>query len=569
MMKNIFKNSIITILFLGATIVACSDEFLEAPAQASLDEGTLANDAGVEASLIGTYSMLDGWNGNGGALGPAWPTAGSNWIWGSVLSDDAYKGSDPGDQQQTQILEIYEFDAGNQYYDGVFKSRYEGVARANATINLLNNALENGENVSRPTSVEAEARFLRAHFHFDAWKMWKNVPFVDETVTDFKLDNTADILPLIKADLEFAIANLPSVQPNIGRVTEGTARSLLGKLLLFNKEYAAAKTQFDAVMSSGTYALQDCFHDIFSTSGENGSGMIFTIQASVNDGNGGSINGMFADRLNHPHGGSPFGCCGFHQPSHNLVNAHKVDSKGLPLLDKSYNDADVTISDKVDPRLDWTVGRDDVPFLTWGKHEPTWIRNRPFGGPYSPKKFIHEPNEISNVGWANKQLSPLNIPIIRYADVILMLAEAEIELGSLERARELTNMIRERAAGCAINGEGIATTDLADSSITWATYDVKPYTEAWTNADTARAAVQFERRIELALEGQRFFDLVRWGIAADVINNDYLPVEKTKRDYLIPSGGFLPKHVVHPLPNNQIELSKVDGEPTLIQNPGY
>ena len=203
-MKNIFKNSIITILFLGATIVACSDEFLEAPAQASLDAGTLANDAGVEASLIGTYSMLDGWNGNGGALGPAWPTAGSNWIWGSVLSDDAYKGSDPGDQQQTQILEIYEFDAGNQYYDGVFKSRYEGVARANATINLLNNALENGETVSRATSVEAEARFLRAHFHFDAWKMWKNVPFVDETVTDFKLDNTADILPLIKADLEFA-----------------------------------------------------------------------------------------------------------------------------------------------------------------------------------------------------------------------------------------------------------------------------------------------------------------------------------------------------------------------------
>ena len=168
MMKNIFKNSIITILFLGATIVACSDEFLEAPAQASLDEGTLANDAGVEASLIGSYSMLDGWNGNGGALGPAWPTAGSNWIWGSVLSDDAYKGSDPGDQQQTQILEIYEFDPGNQYYDGVFKSRYEGVARANATINLLNNALENGENVLRATSVEAEARFLRAHFHFDA-----------------------------------------------------------------------------------------------------------------------------------------------------------------------------------------------------------------------------------------------------------------------------------------------------------------------------------------------------------------------------------------------------------------
>jgi hypothetical protein len=130
-------------------------------------------------------------------------------------------------------------------------------------------------------------------------------------------------------------------------------------------------------------------------------------------------------------------------------------------------------------------------------------------------------------------------------------------------------MIRVRAAGCAINGDGAKTTDLADSSIDWATYDVKPYTEAWTSAETARAAVRFERRIELALEGQRFFDLVRWGIAEDVINNDYLPVEKTKRDYLQPSKGFQPKHVVHPLPNAQIELSKVDGEATLIQNAGY
>ena len=568
-MKKVNKFSLIAFTSVIAIIVGCNEDFLDSPAQASLDEGTLANDAGVEASLIGTYSMLDGWNGNNAALAPAWPTAGSNWIWGSVLSDDAYKGSDPGDQQQTQILEIYEWEAGNQYYNNIYKSRYEGVARANATIKLMNNAMENGENISRAAAVEGEAKFLRAHFHFDAWKMWKNIPYVDETVTDYKMDNTEDILPKIKADLQFAIDNLPEVQPNVGRATKGSARSLLGKVLLFNKEYAAAKTQFDAVVNSGVYQLQDCFHDIFTTGGENGTGMIFTIQGSVNDGNGGSINGMFADRLNHPHGGSPFGCCGFHQPSHNLVNAHKVDSKGLPFLDKSYNNADVTIDDVVDPRLDWTVGRDNVPFLTWGIHEPTWIRNRPFGGPFSPKKFIHEPNEISNVGWSNKQLSPLNIPIIRYADVLLMLAETEIEVGSLERARELVNMIRERAAGCAINSDGVATTDLSDPSISWAKYDVKPYTEAWTDQETARTAVQFERRIELALEGQRMFDLVRWGIAEQVINNDYLPVEKTKRDYLIASPGFQSKHALHPLPQAQIELSKVDGESTLKQNPGY
>ena len=96
-MKKVNKISLIAFTFVFAIIVGCNEDFLYAPAQAALDEGTLANDAGVEASLIGTYSMLDGWNGNNAALAPAWPTAGSNWIWGSVLSDDAYKGSDPGD----------------------------------------------------------------------------------------------------------------------------------------------------------------------------------------------------------------------------------------------------------------------------------------------------------------------------------------------------------------------------------------------------------------------------------------------------------------------------------------
>ena len=114
-MKKVNKISLIAFTLVQAIIVGCNEDFLDSPAQASLDEGTLANDSGVEASLIGTYSMLDGWNGNNAALAPAWPTAGSNWIWGSVLSDDAYKGSDPGDQQQTQILEIYEWEAGNQY----------------------------------------------------------------------------------------------------------------------------------------------------------------------------------------------------------------------------------------------------------------------------------------------------------------------------------------------------------------------------------------------------------------------------------------------------------------------
>jgi hypothetical protein len=295
--------------------------------------------------------------------------------------------------------------------------------------------------------------------------------------------------------------------------------------------------------------------------------MIFSIQASVNDGDGGGSNGNFADRLNHPHGGSPFGCCGFHQPSQNLVNSHKVDANGLPMID-NFNNADVTASDAVDPRLDWTVGRDGVPFLDWGVHNETWIRARSWAGPYSSKKFIHANGQQSSVGWSNVQLSPLNLPIIRYSDVLLMLAECEVELGNLERARELVNMIRTRAANCAQGPDG-GPVAIDDAGITWATYKVGTYDSPWTDANAARKAVRFERKIELAMEGHRFFDLRRWGIAKDEINNKYLPVEKTKRTYLEASGGFEDRHALFPLPSVQIELSKKDGQEQLVQNAGY
>ncbi|MDH3651404.1 MAG: RagB/SusD family nutrient uptake outer membrane protein [Saprospiraceae bacterium] len=552
------------ILLAGGIWFACSEDFLDAPAQASLDEGTLANQAGVEAALISAYSMLDGWNNDWGTFNPPWATAGSNWIWGSVTSDDAYKGSDPGDQQEIQIIELFEWAPGNEYFNIKFQALYEGIARGNAALKLMANA----EDISGPERIEGEVRFLRAHYHFDAWKMWKNVPYYTELDEDFRKPNNTDIIPQIIEDFQYGVSNLPVVAPNKGRATKGAAQSYLGKVMLYNGDFSGAKAQFDAVVNSGTYALQDCYHDIFTTEAESGLEHVFSIQASVNDGTGGGENGLFADRLNHPHGGSPFGCCGFHQASHNLVNAHKVDASGLPFLDKSYNNSDVTIDDVVDPRLDWTVGRDDVPFLDWGRHAPAWIRNRTWAGPFSHKKFIHKIGEISSVGWSNKQLSPVNIPIIRYADVLLMLAECEVEVGSLERAREIINMIRTRAGNCAQGADG-GSAPIDDPGIDWATYAIGTYDSPWTDQATAREAVRFERRIEMAHEGHRYFDLLRWGIADEVINTDYLPVEKTKRNYLVPSPGYQSKNSMFPLPSVQIELSKVEGQAMLQQNPGY
>jgi hypothetical protein len=318
--------------------------------------------------------------------------------------------------------------------------------------------------------------------------------------------------------------------------------------------------------------LQECFHDAFSVAFENGPETVLAYQASVNDGDGGGENGNRNDRLNFPHSGSPFGCCGFHQPSQNLVNAFKVDANGLPLIN-TFNDANVTPDDLVDPRLDWTVGRDNVPFLNHGIHTPNYIRAREWAGPYSPKKNIYHAGagESSSVGWNSAHLSGLNLHLLRYSDVILMLAEAEVEAGSLERARELVNMVRTRAGVCA-QGTGVDIASIAvpidDPSISWAKYKVSPYDQAWSDQATARAAVRHERRVELGMEGHRFFDLRRWGTFKEVLN-DYINVEKTRRNYLTAANTVEDRHALYPIPTIQVQLSIVDGEDRLVQNPGW
>ncbi len=552
---------------LGVGLAACSDEFLNAPPQGALDAGTLANEAGVDAAIISAYSMLDGWAESWGSISSPWPASGSNWIWGSVMSDDAHKGSEAGDQGQTEELELFQWAPGNSYFNDKFTILYEGVARANASIALLNGV--EGIPADKAAKLAGEAKFLRAHFHLDAYKMWKNIPYYDETDTDFQKANTEDVFPRIVADFEAAAAALPASQGQVGRVTSGAANAMLGRAHLINGDYASAKTALDKVVNSGQYALLPCAQDIFSTAGENGSEMVFSVQASVNDGTSEGQNGMFGDRLNFPHGGSPFGCCGFHQPTQNLVNAHRVGDDGLPLF-TTFNDTDVddAYTGPLDPRVDFTVGRDGIPFLNIGVHDPSWIRARSFQGPFSPKKFSYLSGENQQAGgWVSTQLSPINFPIIRYSDVLLMLAEAEVEGGNLERARELTNMVRGRAAGCAQGADGSVISGITDGAA-YANYAVSTYDAPWTDASAARAAVRYERRIELALEGHRFFDLRRWGTAGEIMNK-YIAEEQPKRAYLNNSAGYQSKNDLFPLPTFQIELSKVDGEARLVQNPGF
>jgi len=564
-MKNKIK-------IIGAFIVvvgilsACNEDFLNRPAQGNLDATTLANQPGVEASLISTYSLLDGW----GAYGN-WGGAASNWIFGSVVSDDAYKGSEPGDQQPTTDLELFQWGtpAAGDYLNSKWEVNYDGVNRANATINLLKTI--EGISADDMKRIEGEAIFLRAHYHFEMWRMWKNIPYYTETDEDFRKSNVGtDALALVISDLDAAIALLPETQAAPGRVNKWTAKAVKGRAQVYAKDWGGAISTLSDVVNNGPYALEANFHDAFSVAHNNGPETVLAYQASVNDGNPNGENGNRNDRLNFPHGGSPFGCCGFHQPSQNLVNAFKVDADGLPFLDGSWNNADVVITDAVDPRLDWTTGRDDIPFLDWGIHAPGWIRDRAWAGPYSAKKNIYEvaSGAGSAVGWASYQLNSMNLHLLRFADVMLYLAEAEIEAGSAENARLLINQIRARAAvGAQGPDGGDIVVPIDDAGITWATYDVGEYPAAGWYA-IAMDALKMERRLEMAMEGHRLFDLRRWG-EAEAVMNAYMAVEMNKRNYLTATDTWTARNNLYPIPPLQIELSKVEGENRLVQNTGW
>ena len=569
------KVFIISLFVVG--VFSCGDEFLNINPKGALDASALASPAGIEASLISAYSMVDGWNGNWGNNGP-WAMDAGHWIWSNVASDDAHKGSEASDIPQILSIENYQWLPSNNLLEDLFNTRYEGVARVNATMSLVANSTD--LDAARKAQIEGEAKFLRAHYHFDIWRTFKKIPYYTEADTDFRKANDADPIPSMIADLEAAVAVLPVSQSEVGRATKGAAQAILGKVYMHTGNYSAAKTQFDAVVASGQYALATCYHDNFNAATDNSSESIFAVQFSVNDGDPGANNGNYGTRLGMPHSGSPFGCCGFNQPTANLVNSFKTDANGLPITDGTDID---NANDNVDPRLDWTAGRDDVPYYDHGNHERSWIRDPSHGGVYSPKKSQYHAdqdqyNSATVAGAWGPTVAAVNYNIIRYADVLLMLAEAEVELGNLEAARALVNEVRNRAGNCA-QGSGATSADIqvdpSDASITWANYSVGEYSTAWTDAAAAREAVRLERRLELAMEGHRMYDLRRWGNLETVMsayfaeNAARADSDELKRQHLLSADAPASKHYAFPLPQVQIDLSSVDGTPRLQQNDGF
>jgi len=555
-------------------VSSCSSDFLNVQPNGALSEEVLATEDGIESLLIGTYAMLDGVSANGFG----WESAASNWVFGSIRGMEANKGTDAGDQPGINPIQTFTEAPTNVYLNIKWRSCYEAISRANATLTVIARAEEEGTiTADQAASYRAQARALRGHYHFEAWRMWEQVPYIDENTVQDEVTNTADISDLIIADLE-AGTTLPNNMGQVGRFNGTVCKVILAKALMQMKgDYAAAKTLLTDVVNNGTkpngqaIGLQAKYGDIFDIESRNGIEAVYTVQYSVNDGSGG-WNGGWGEVLNFPYkgGGSPGGCCGFFQPTQEFVNSFRT-SGGLPLLDNSYNNDPVVSDDglapgdpftedagPLDPRLDWTVGRRGIPYLDWGDHTGSdWIRDQSYAGPYSPKKQVYKKSQegtFTEVGNWTSGWTANGYRMIRYADVLLLLAECQIETGELDAARANINRIRERAA----NPDGFVMEE--DGVTPAANYQISLYESAFANADEARAALRMERKLELGMEGHRFFDLNRWGIAAQEIRR-ILAYEAPLRPSLYAGAEFADNDVLYPIPQRQLDLS-----PGLVQN---
>jgi hypothetical protein len=390
--------------------------------------------------------------------------------------------------------------------------------------------------------------------------------------------------------MQFAYQNLPETQAQVGRVNKWAAAAYLAKIYMYQNKFTEAKALFDLMINpdgtgkvvtsnNKTWGLVPYYADIFKASNDNHEESIWAYQAAANTGSVNNANPEFD--LNWPYNTGPNGpgnCCGFFQPSFELANSFRTDANGLPLLDGSYNSgANQLVTDmglesddpftedagRLDPRIDHSIGRRGIPYLDWqdfpGK---AWIRNQPNGGPYSPKKYVYYRTDQGslqdNSSWT-PGYTAINYTIIRYADVLLMAAEAEIEVGDPNRAKTYVNAVRSRAKN----------SFLMDGGNPAANYVIEPYpaSDAWAKDDATRNKVRFERKLELSGEGHRFYDLHRWGILKSTIDA-YLAYEAPK----LPSGALVGAAFTNnqdeylPIPQAQIDLI---GPDILKQNPGY
>ena len=533
---------------------SCQD-FLEVPAYGILTEDNLTGAKQIENEVISAYAAI----GNDEINRPL-----SLWNFGNVRSDDAYKGgNDQNDGDFLHFLEISSPSIGNETWltDGFWYRNYVAISRANLALKSLNIISE--ADMPNKKIRMAEMRFLRGHMHFIQKIVFKMVPYIDENMSPEDIANVSNVAitndelwQKIADDFQYAYDNLPETQTEVGRSNKYAAAAYLAKVYIY-KAYRqdemhnvtsvdAADMQkvidLTAVVMTSPYRLEDDFANNFLPgSHENGPESLFAVQYSTDDGTTfGRLN--MGNALTTPTPGGDF-----NKPSQDLVNAYKTNN-GLPMFD-TYNGTDFNeTTDKVDPRLFHTVAIPGKPYkYTDVNYERNQSRNPGMYGYYSSLKENVDPASEFYVKTGPWYANTKNTIVIRYADVLLMRAEALIETGNHAEALPLINQVRNRAK-VSTGLIGFAVTQL----------DIQTYQDGvnctW-NQDFARNALRWERRLEFAMEGSRFFDLVRWGIADTVINSYYLSQAPTHTFF---QGAQFTKNKNEyvPVPIQQINFSK-------------
>lgn len=605
-MKRI--HAILLTLALCGSTVSCSEEFLDQQPVGAYNETALATPDGVNKLLIGAYSAL---NGTGAFITGTQPTGA---VFGSIHGGEAHKGSNSVDNNT--ILEYSRFDVSTSNSNALsfFNHFYNAIYRCNLVLQTLPKVTA-GLTEPQKNQIIAETRFLRGHYHFFLKRVFKNIPYIDELAPDVRVSNVdeagnyIDTWPQIKADFEFARKNLPATQTDLARPNKWAAEAYYAKVLLYmgneglgNAAYTEALKVLNDVITNGItdkgqkYALLPNYHDNFSASKENHTEWVWGVQHSANDGttqtgSGSAPNGNLDLRYtgsqvtSGPGLGRGFG---FYQPTQWFVDHFRVNSDGLPYLDNyATNTSSVKNDDglastapfsidikPVDPRLDWSVGRRGVPFLDYGINPgKTWIRDQAHGGPYINKKWWIYKKEDGTYTNSGGVANALNVPIIRYADVLLFAAELEARIGSLEKAREYVNQVRKRMVDNAASPDNWVKLDNGTDA---ANYKIGLYpvgSPVFATKEAALQTVLFERMLELGMEGHRSYDVLRFGAADEKTDiqefNNFITFESQTRSYLKGAQYTKLPDATVPIPQSAIDNSFRDGKFTLKQNPGY
>ena len=561
-------------MLISFLLVSCGEDFLEYEPEGVLSNENVATAENAESLVVAAYAGIA----NDDMVGPLTHM----WAFGSVRSDDAYKGG--GGRGDVDIVDRYEQynltvadDPLDWFGPRTWTNYYKAISRANFALSVINE-IPDGEYADK-TLRQAELRFLRAHSHFILKLLFKKIPYITEELTQEEaaevsndVDNDA-LWNMIAEDFLFAYNNLPQSQDQVGRADKNAATAYLAKLRLYQAYEQNDDHQVTAINSGRlqevidladevTASLEPDFGNNYLDGFDNGPESIWAAQFSINDGTTvGRVS--FVTGLNSPHGTGLYGCCGFHLASQNMVNAFKTDADGLPLMD-TFNDVDIfttvnadgeTPPDAgltVDPRLDHTIGIPGRPFKYRNMvneagdmvYNFSWARDPGVYGYFGNMKEQQAPDCSCYVKEGPFVGTSKNIDFIRYADVLLFKAEALIQLDQWDEALPIINQIRTRAAASVQRPIDAGATDI---------YSIGTYS-SFPDKEFAWKALKFERRLEFAMEGHRWFDLVRWGEASEVLNA-YLAEESSKRDFLSNALFTAGRDEYYPIPQREIDFT--------------